>query len=382
MSDSNRESIGFIAEVTAGVNPGGTKQLINFTSTTLGKTNESTESKFIRADTNRAGTIRTGINANGDIGIELQYGGYDSFLEAALRGTFSTPLAVSATTITVAASDNSYTGSGGTEFTNAVVGQWVKVSGFTTAGNNGWAKVVTKTNAKITVSGLTLTDEASGDAVIIKGAVCKNATTQKSFTVERHFQDISKFILMTGLRVNEMSINFNTAAIAEGSISFLGMNGTTGGSSGFSNSTAAATTVSMNTVDNIKAVYIDGVLATTDFTNLDFTISTNSEALRAIGSLPATAVRQGSISVSGTIGEYFEDTVLLEKSYNFTPIDLAIVTEDAAGNGYVWHFPETYITTGNPDNSGIDTTITTSFNFAATLDATLGITASVSRYAA
>lgn len=382
MSDSNRESIGFIAESTDGTNPGGDKQLLNFTSTTLGKTNESTESKFIRSDTNRAGVIRTGINASGDLGIELQYGGYDAFLEAALRGTFSTALAVNGTTISAAASDNSFNGSGGSEFANAVAGQWVKVSGFATTGNNGWARVVSRTNSKIVVSGLTLTNESAGPTVTIKGSVCKNATTKKSFTIERHFQDITKYILLTGMRVSELALNFSTAAIAEGSISFLGMNGTASGSSGFSGTTAAATTPSMNTVDNIKAIYIDGVLATTDFTNLDFTISTNSEALKAIGSLPSTAVRQGSISVSGTIGEYFEDTVLLNKSYNFTPIDLAIVTEDSAGNGYIWHFPETYITTGNPDNTGIDTTITTSFNFMSTLDSTLGITASVTKYAA
>lgn len=381
MSEANRESLGFIAESTFGTNPGGTKQLLNFTSTTLGMSSDTTQSNFIRADTNRAGTIRTGVNPGGNIGIELQYGGYDSFFEAVLRGAFATALSASAVTISAASADNSFNGSGGSEFTNAVVGQWVRVAGFATAANNGYFRVTSKpTNAKIIVAGGTLVNESAGPAVTVKGSLLANGTTQKSFTIERHFQDISKYILLAGQRVSEVALNFNTADIAGGSISFLGANvAAASGSSGFSGSTAAATTQSMNTVNHIKKIFIDNVVSSADFTSLDLTISTNAEAVRRLGSLTAANVRQGSIGVSGNIGVYFEDTTFLDKNYNFTSLDMALVIEDDAGNAYVFHLPEAHLLSGNPDNQGIDTTITENYSFAAVLDPTLLTTMSITR---
>ncbi|OGO14146.1 MAG: hypothetical protein A2Y53_05665 [Chloroflexi bacterium RBG_16_47_49] len=380
MSDANRESTGYIAEVTYGVNPGGTKQLVNFTNNSLGATNETKNSAFVRSDTNVAGNVRTSTASGGSIGIELQYGGYDSFLEAAMRGTFSAGLNVTATTISAASADNSFNDSG-SGLAAAVVGQWFKSSGFATAANNGYFYVVSKTAAKIVALGGTLVNEAATPTVTLKGSVLSNSTTKKSFTIERNFQDITRFLLFTGQRVGDFNLSFATSDIANGSVSFIGQDGASSGTSGFSGSTAAATTASMNTINDIKSILINKVASTLDFTSIDFSINTNSEALKAIANLNATDVRQGSIGVSGNLGVYFEDATFIDKVLAFTALDLAFVTEDAAGNGYIWHFPTTHIN-GNVENSGIDTTLEEKYSFETTLDSTLGYTMSVSRFAA
>lgn len=379
MSRANREQVAYIAEVTWGTTPSTpTGQILNCTNCSLGQTNETQVSNFIRSDTNRAGIVRTGINAGGDLGIELQYGAYDDLIAAALRATWGATIAISATTISAAAADNSFNDSG-SGFGSIVVGQWVRVAGFATAANNGYFRVLTKTTGKITVAGGTLVNESASPTVTIKGALLKNGTTDKSFTIQRDLQDVSQRLIFKGQRVSTFALNLGLKAIANGSFSFLGMQGTRSGTSIWSATTAAVTTDSMNSVNDVKKVFIDDTLLSVDLTQIDFSVSTNAEALNAIGTLFATDIKTGSIGVTGTLTEYFEDGTLLDKSLAFTPFQLSFVTEDAAGNAYVWDLPQCYITGGSPSNPGIDQVITSPYNIAAVLDPTLGFTMGVTR---
>lgn len=375
---ANRESIGFIAETTWGETPSTPqKQYLNFTSTTLGQTNDSVMSEIIRSDTNVAGTIRTGINPGGDLGFELQYGGVDPFMEAALRNNFATALNVTATTISAANADNSFNDSG-SGFGNAVAGQWIKVSGFANAANNGYFRVVTAAAGKLVVAGGTLTDEAATPSVTIKGQFLKNGVTDKSFTFERHFEDVTQFISMTGLRVSNFNLSLGLSAISSGSVSFLGKQAAQSTSTIFSSTAAAVTTESMNTVNDIKFIFIDDSLVTSDLTQLDLSISTNAQALKKLGALASAEVSTGSIAVTGTIGEYFEDASLLSRSLDFTETHLSFVIEDAAGNGYVFDMPSCRIS-GSPDNPGKDQQITVPYGFEATYDATTAMTIGITR---
>lgn len=380
MSNANRESLGYIKEVTWGVNPGGNKQLLPLTQTSLAQQNNTQVSSNIRSDTNRTGLIRTGIETAGDISIEMQYGAYDEFIEGALRGVFATALAVTAdTAIASASSDNSFNGTN--KFTNALVGQWIKVSGFVGSTNNGWFKITSKPSAsKIIVAGATLTTESAGPAITVKGAYLSNAATDRSFTIERQFTDITQFLTFTGLRVGELALTFGSQDIAKGQINFMGKGVTASGSSGFSGSVAALTNQSMNTVNNIKRIFINNIAYTGDVTKLDFTIKTNAVTRKVLGQLDAAEVRTGSIEVTGTLGEYIEDFGMINRVVNFTTFSLAVVIEDDAGNGYVFDFPTCKFSEGSPDNPGIDQDIEVSFNFTATLNDTYANTISVSRY--
>jgi hypothetical protein len=383
MSRANREAVAYIAESTWGVTPSTpVGQLVNFTSTSLSQQNETTNSNFVRADTNIAGNIRTGTSVGGDIGIELQYGAYDDFLAGALRSAWGTATAISETDVSFAASDDSINSVGG-DFTDLIVGQAIKVSGAAQAANNGYFIIATKPSAnKITVLGASLTDESAGATVVIKSALLKNGNTDKSFTVQRDFQDISQRIAFTGCRVSQMALNFGLKSIAGGSISLLGKEAAASGTSIWSSTTAAATTQSMNTVNDVKGVYIDGVAITSALAGFDFSITTNAEQINKIGQLAATDVNTGSIGVTGTLTEYLEDLSLLDYGFNFTEFRLTVVTEDEAGNGYIFDFPSCRIGAGSPDNGGINSILTSALQFSATLAGDLGYTVGISRFAA
>lgn len=381
IASANRESLLYKVEVTEGTNPAGAATYLNFTNNSLNVSNETTNSNIVRSDTNIAGTIRTGLTVTGDIGVELQYAELDPFLEAVLRGTYATSYTDTATTISFANSDNSVNDSGA-GFGDVQEGQWLKISGTTSGTNDGWFKVATKSStSKLILSHGTVTDETAGESITLKGQYLENATTEKSFTFERVLADITQYQLFTGMKVNTLNLNFNTSDLAGGSLSLIGRNGAYATSSGFSGShTAASTSPSMNTVNDIKAIYVNGALSTADFASLDFSITTNAEALRAIGSLTNIAVNQRSIGVSGNFTVFKEDKTFDDFKRNFTAIDLAIVTEDSNGDGYVWDFPQVYITDGSNNNQGVNTDLQDAMSFTAVLDPTQVATASVTKY--
>ena len=181
--------------------------------------------------------------------------------------------------------------------------------------------------------------------------------------------------------MNTLGLNFNTDDIAGGSISLVGRDGSYTGASGFAGGHATASTApAMNTVDDIKAIFVNGALSTANFASLDFSVTTNSEAIRAIGNLAAVAVNQRSIGISGNFTVFKEDRTFDAFKSDFTPIDLVIVTEDSNGDGYVWDFPQTYIEGSTSGNQGINTDIQDAVSFSAVLDPTQGISASVTKY--
>jgi hypothetical protein len=414
IGQSNSQTLGYQVESAWGTatigttgTPSGTKKLLNFTSESLKLTNNTTQSNFVRADTNIAGTVRTGFDTGGDIGIEFQYGGYDDFLEAAMRSSFSSSMNVTSSTAISAVdatgpTNGLYTGTfehSSAGFIAVPPGTWIKTSGFSTAANNGWWLVTASTTSVLTVksSVATVTEAGNTSSHRVKGMGMINSTTQKSFTFEKVFTDIPGVTdtsglaqLFQGMRLGTFGLNFTSGAISTGSMSFIGKTGEANNNTRFSAATAAATTQSMNSINNIKQIYVGTATAglapaTDDFTGISFQINTNPRALDKIGTLNKAAINQGSIMVTGDISLFFGSHTYLNYGINFTPIDLAIVTEDDAGNGYVFYFPQCNLTDpGSPENGGINTDLTQKLSFSATLGTTgtSSYTGSISKYPA
>jgi hypothetical protein len=63
-------------------------------------------------------------------------------------------------TLSAASADNSFNDSAN-GLAGLVVNQWIRVSGFTTAANNGYFKIVSVTAAKVVVKGGTLVVETA-----------------------------------------------------------------------------------------------------------------------------------------------------------------------------------------------------------------------------
>lgn len=389
MADANLVALGYIEESTFGTTPT-TPSLVALrkTSESLQKAVQTTTSQEIRSDRQVSDIIRTGINAEGEIGIELSYGEYDPLIEAGLfaDSTWSSPVSVCTidTNVSAAASDNSFNHTSAWS-SNPGQYEWIKVSGFTTAGNNGFFKVLSVTGTKIVVEGGTLVDEAAGDEVtIVQGGSITNGTTFKHFTVEKDLvlsdNTTHRFQVFTGMTVDRLSVSVPTDGVVTGSIGFIGKDMTPGTSTVDAGSgyTASQTNDILNSIDNVTVIE-NGALASA--TNVSFELANNLRARLQIGTLGAVSMGAGTMDLTGQFQQYFASTAVLDAFANFSDRSLAYVFEDSSGQGYVFDFPSVKYTTGATNAGGINQDLYADMQWTARLDATESITMRVVRFA-
>lgn len=387
MSSADQVGLALVEETTFGDVPSGppTLQQLRFTSEDLRQDTNTVRSAEIRTDRQTPDIIRVGLSNAGSINFELSYAAYDALFEAALLSSDWSAAVTDisgATTISAAASDNSFNDSGN-GFGNYDAGQWIKVSGFTTEANNGYFKIVTAAAGKLTVNRDVLVDEVAGDSVTITQAgYITNGTEQRTFQIERSHGDVgSTFNAFGGMAPDTLSMAVSTENIITGSFGFVGKRQTPGSATiGDGSNTAAPTNTIMNSVDNVALFLMDD--ASFGLTSFSFNLANNIQALLEVATLGATAVSAGNVAVSGTFQAYFEDNTVVTKYTNFSEVSFAMVLEDAAGNAYVLDLPAARLTANPTVASGQNQQVINDVSFEAKRDTSDGITIKLSRFAA
>jgi len=381
MADSSRAQVRYSEESTFGTTPATAMQNIRVTSESLNYNINKTPSNEIQEDRQVRDLIATDASSDGALEIELSYGNTDAFIEGALQSTFAADLAISNTDISAVASDNSINSVAG-DFTNVEVGQWIKIAGFTESANNGFAKVLTQTSTKLTLSGLTIVDKLAGDTVTVNGQTMKNGVTGKSFSIEKEFSDITKFFVYRGMRVGSMSFNFANGSVATQSVNFQGSSHATAGTSfGTGAATAAPTKEVMNGVDNVLNIQ-EGGSAITQIQSLSLNIENNLRAQNAIGNLEPFNIGSGRCNVTGNTTIYFQDTTIYDKYINNTESSIDWRVSDAAGNTYIFTLPAIKYEKATVVAGGNDSDVMVELDYQAIMHATLGYTIRIDKIAA
>lgn len=389
MSDSSRLVFGVIPESAWGTTPASARENVRITGESLGQSMNTTTSNEINATAQNADVIRTAIEASGNIDFELSYGNLDTLMTGVMRNDWSTAVNISAdTSIAAVNSTNRYT-SGSTDFTtkNISVGQWIKVSGFSNANNNGYKRVsaVAAGYIQVEVMGAALADESATPAITIKGSRIYNGTTAKSFTLEKQMTDITQFMSFTGMRVGTFDLNIQPGSIITGSMGFQGKQGARGTSTvGTGSAVAAPTNSIMNAVDNVSLIKENDVATTLKLTQLSFSLNNALRPQPVIGSLPNSGIGSGTVEVTGTIAAYFDSTAaaLYDKYLADTPTSLAFLLSDAAGNAYMVEMKQLKLTDAQIVAGGKDQDILFNANLTAYMDPTYATTLEFNRFAA
>lgn len=385
MSDANRMSMGYVEEVTWGVVPSGPPTLkdVRFTGESLKQATDTAISDELRDDRQVPDFNRTSIQAEGDVNVELSYKAHDDWLQYGLQSaawTAEVAVDTADTAISAAAGDNSFNHTTAWS-NNPTANQWIKVSGFATAANNGYFKVVSVTSTKIVVSGGTLATEAAGPSVTIKqGGQILNGTTFKSISLEKEFTDLTnEFVYYTGLAVDQFSYTVPQNGYVTGAFTFLGKNETGAAATiGDGSPTAAPTNRVMQSVDHVvKLLENQAAFA---FTQFSFQAQNNLRALMEPGNLGPTELGSGEIAVSGTLQAYFKTKAAMDKYRNFTDTSLAIIFQDAAGNGYVFEFVKVNFGDGQQVAGGKNTDIIADLSWQAIRDSTENVTTRFTRF--
>ncbi|HBL31849.1 MAG TPA: hypothetical protein DD490_33925, partial [Acidobacteria bacterium] len=116
----------YAEETNWGVTPSGPLKELRWTGESLALTTTSEVSAEVRADRQVPDVVRTGVEIQGDVNIELSFGAFDDLLEGALLSSWSAPLALSGTNISADASDNSINSASG-GLSGIAPGQWIKL---------------------------------------------------------------------------------------------------------------------------------------------------------------------------------------------------------------------------------------------------------------
>lgn len=357
--------VSYIREVTEGITPNAAAQALNVTSETLTANIDYTTSNAIRATRGVVDRIATGEGAEGTVETELSFAQLKPLLEMALMNTFGAVTNVTAATIAAAAGDNSITASTGTPFNGVVPGQYVLVSGFANAANNGYKRVATATNTKLTFSTGAMVTESAGPSVKVKGQILRDGATKQPATYQVQLAT-ALFKRMVGAKVNTMEFSFSLGEIATASVDLIGLQTTEETTlAGNGTVTPAAVEKMFNALTSFTDVLFNGAAATFELSEFNLALNNNLSQDRKLGSRRAADVPLRSFEVSGSFTAYFNNFAINAIQRNDQVRDLTFVMKDADGNGYAVTIPNLKITNVNNNATGRDDTLMQEVEFGA-----------------
>ncbi len=395
IGSSNRASLTYIEEENFGVTPASTSpnpaRQLRFTGESLTQGITKDTSKEIRADRLTADLIPTSVNASGGVNIELSYGEYDPLIEATLGGTWEhygtlgegapVSLTLAATTITAGVAPT-----GDDAFTNILPGQWFRL---TAPGNPADGQVLLLVSRSTTVLTVSATTPLLGTGVVAACVISTSRVTDgivnRSFSIERAFNDINQFFMYRGMAASKMDLNFDSAAILSGSFDFMGKNG---GRDDATMMSGIAPLVSqnydvLNTVTGVGQVLLDGAaLADTFVKSVKLSVDGKMRALPALGVYGAAAMLPGTLSITGTLEIYLADGSIYDRFINNTAAALTFGVRDGTSRGMQFTLPRLKFSDAKVQAGGLDQDAMLSIPFTALYDPTTGHAILVDKFSA
>jgi hypothetical protein len=354
MSEGMRNSLRYKMESSFGVDPG-----VNYTY--VRKTGDAgvgltrAQIKTEEMNSRRAVTgFRLGAKMpKVTVPFELIYSAYDDFISCAMMNAWTDAAAESgALTVTVATADNtlSATGIEGTGGGALSAGDWVKISGFAAANNNGWFKVTAVVTNKITlgeakdVSGTTTLTAVSGatGVKVQKMKYITGSTLVKSVAFEEAQEDIGSglFFQTLGNMCDAWDMSFQPDQIIKGTFNFLGKTYTTPYTSTKGGTIQAAPIYDpMQSNDALSYLSIDGTPVAM-VTGLDFSLKNSLAQYLAVAGQNVAKIGRGDSDLTGTLTMFFDADTYWTKYLTETSVSLTSKFMDLSGlRGYAFDIP-------------------------------------------
>ena len=206
--------------------------------------------------------------------------------------------------------------------------------------------------------------------------ILKAGTARRSFTVERHHEDIGKYLRSTGCSFNTMSLSVAPNSMVTGSFGIIGK-GFAVASSAIAGSTYGSETTTAP-FDSFTGSITEGGSGIAVVTALELNIDNGMEALYVVGSSETLEPSIGKSMVTGSITAYFEDSSLIDKFIAETESSIQFVLTDLAGNSYTVDLPKVKYNSGNPEVGGPGS-VTVSLDFVALYDSSEGTQIKITR---
>lgn len=355
------------------------------------------QSNEIRPDRNVVDHIEVGADVSGDISAELTFATFDEWFQVLLTpngaaaADGSDPVAATFGGISITGAiyawasgtpDKIHRSAGSFITDGFVAGQWVKVTGFTSAENNGIFKLSLVEAADLSVVETTATTEAEGDTVTIKAKMFRNGTglvlgvaptaPLPAIVFEKQYTDLTTiFEAYYGCRFNQLTMTLNAQQILTMTWSVLGKTMEQGTATRSSTAVVAANTNTvMNATSNVIVIEEGGTTLTVPVTAITLTFKNNLRQLNQVGSKFPFEQGTGWFQVEGKVTAFFSDQTLRNKMINHTSSSLRLLMTDAAGNSIVITIPKLRFTAGSPTIAGANQNVMVELDFAGYYDQT------------
>lgn len=204
----------------------------------------------------------------------------------------------------------------------------------------------------------------------------ENGTTLRTYTVQKHFQDMvpQQYHNYRGTAVESMNLTMEVGKIVDGSWNLMsfGIDPDTGISDaqiGGSTFAAVSATTPMNAVTNLQDFTVDGVPYSGCISSLKLQIKNNIRAINCIGSLTARNMRLGTIEFTGDMEFYFNEGSNYRKFVKGTEFDFSFALEDNEGNRYTFTLPRCKFESGEVVAGGKNTDVMFSAKWRGLYDA-------------
>lgn len=290
-----------------------------------------------------ARSVVTRIDGTGGLTAGLAFGNLDWALRNAFESTW-TALSISDGGISADNATATLHAAAGT-FGAVIVGQWIRVAGFSADGANGDFRVTAKApdGSEITLHPAPATDaNGGGDTIAVTGTMLRDGDTFSSDTVFKMASPTVGFAYpgthFTGGSISAGLDDFATLSFDAIAMEEAKLTGPLGASQ-----TAAPTTTVMDTVRNMKAVELIGNTEAR-LTSLQMSFqNSGAELQRALGSEKGVGVTEGEFGVTGQAEFYFKNHDVYDLYKDETVARLTFRTGDNAGNAMIFTLPSAVI---------------------------------------
>jgi len=358
--------LSYNAEAAFGTRAAGNFTLIPHNSESLVPVRQWFESQRSLGDRQVADGRLGRKSVTGDITSEMTYTNLDRFLEQLFCSTKVTAFTtISAQTdITAAAVDQSFA-----DASNGLGGlganEWIYVTGFTSANNNGMFKIATVAAAKITCYGTGITDEASGDSITIREVSLTNGVEELFSTIHKKFVDETGTVDehdVLGAVISQGALTVPANGIATMTWSIIGRDYDTTGAS-VTNSAMTDT----SPFDGLSGTFGIDNTASTVMTAFSLTIANGHTPTEPLGTTLAGSLIPRKFRVTGSFSVYHTGVTQIDKLLNETESSLTVTLSDPAGNQHVFLMPRVKYTSAGATKTD-DGPVMETINFTALKD--------------
>jgi len=381
-AQTNDLSVGIAQEAIWGTAPTGTYEAMRLQSFGLNEAANRTRPSEIRNDMQASPSVLQDVAASGQLQFAVSYGNQDTLWSTLFTNDWGTDVAISDGGIDADNASSQFGASIGV-FNDVVVGQWIRVAGFTTEGANGYYRVTAKAGdgSTITVTPAPASDvNAGADTITITGSLLANSTVVNTLSIQERYSATLGF-LYTGCLATAGQINAARGEFFSGTVDLTARGEEKAESLIGSMGPLPAERV-LNTVGNMKALVI-GSLTDADIMSLTTTITREGAgADYAMRTPNAIGVRPGTFMASGQVEIYFKDYAVYDEYKAESQLNAYYQVFDASGNGYIVDFPLMVLGSVTRERGGPNQPVMATFDFMAEPSAAEGTTMTITRFAA